>query len=121
VPLTRLAPSALATLSPQNCGERVHTELCARVMRLHDEFCDRKATLRRYSKRAADCSTIVAKIFSHNPSSSETAQSTGDAMRDTLDKGIPDTAPYKEWLGIVGSMMAAVLICVVLFSAGFLT
>jgi hypothetical protein len=45
----------------------------------------------------------------------------GDAMRDTLDKGIPDTAPYKEWLGIVGSMMAAVLICVVLFSAGFLT
>jgi hypothetical protein len=42
-------------------------------------------------------------------------------MRDTLQRGVPDTAPYKEWLGIVGSMMAAVLICVVLFSAGFLT
>jgi hypothetical protein len=92
-----------------------------KLRRTPDPYCGRKATLRRYSKRAADCSTIVAKIFSHNPSSSETAQSMGDAMRDTLDKGIPDTAPYKEWLGIVGSMMAAVLICVVLFSAGFLT
>jgi hypothetical protein len=37
------------------------------------------------------------------PSRVEMAQSMGDAMRDTLDKGIPDTAPYKEWLGIVGS------------------
>jgi CDP-diglyceride synthetase len=42
-------------------------------------------------------------------------------MRDNLQPGIPDTAPYKEWLGIVGSMMAAVLICAVLFSAGVLT
>jgi hypothetical protein len=42
-------------------------------------------------------------------------------MRDNLQRGIPDTAPYKEWLGIVGSMMAAVLICAILFSAGFLT
>ena len=45
----------------------------------------------------------------------------GDAMRDTLDKRIPDTAPYNEWLGVVGSMMAAVAICAVLFSAGILT
>jgi len=45
----------------------------------------------------------------------------GGAMRDTLDKRIPDTAPYKEWLGVVGSMMAAVAICAVLFSAGILT
>jgi hypothetical protein len=42
-------------------------------------------------------------------------------MRESLQSGIPDTAPYKEWLGVVGSMMAAVLICAVLFSAGFLT
>jgi hypothetical protein len=82
-------------------------------------FCDRKATLRRYSQRATDCSTIVAKIFSHNRS--RTAQSMGDPMRDTLDKRIPDTAPYEEWLGVVGSMMAAVAICAVLFSAGILT
>ena len=32
-PLTRLAPSALATLSPQNCGERVQTEFAACALR----------------------------------------------------------------------------------------
>jgi hypothetical protein len=42
-------------------------------------------------------------------------------MRDTLQRGVPDTAPYKEWLGIVSSMMAAVAICAVLFAGGFLT
>ncbi|HZD28706.1 MAG TPA: hypothetical protein VE251_08450 [Xanthobacteraceae bacterium] len=42
-------------------------------------------------------------------------------MRKRLDSRIPDTAPYKEWLGIVGSMMAAVAICAVLFAGGFLT
>ena len=35
--------------------------------------------------------------------------------------GIPDTAPYKEWLGIVGSMLVAVLICAVLYAGGVLT
>jgi len=45
----------------------------------------------------------------------------GGAMRDTLDKRIPDTAPYKEWRGVVGSMMAAVAVCAVLFSAGIPT
>jgi hypothetical protein len=35
---------------------------------------------------------------------------------------IPDTAPYKEWLGLVGSMVvAAVLVCAVLFAGGVLT
>jgi hypothetical protein len=86
-------------------------------------FCDRKATLRRYSKRIADCSTIVAKIFAHNlvAGSGDGTNQTGDVMRDSLQREIPDTAPYKEWLGVVGSMVAAVLICAVLFSAGFLT
>jgi hypothetical protein len=90
-----------------------------KLRRTPDPYCDRKATLHRYSKRAADRSTIVAKISSHNRS--RTAQSMGGAMRDTLDKRIPDTAPYKEWLGVVGSMMAAVAVCAVLFSAGILT
>jgi hypothetical protein len=45
----------------------------------------------------------------------------GDVMRNRLDSRIPDTGPYKEWLGIVGSMMAAVAICAVLFAGGFLT
>jgi hypothetical protein len=84
-------------------------------------FCDRKATLRHYSKRAADRSTIVAKIFSHNLVAGSGDGTTEDAMRDNLQRGMPDTAPYKEWLGIVGSMVAAVAICAVLFSAGFLT
>jgi hypothetical protein len=38
-----------------------------------------------------------------------------------LDSRIPDTSAYKEWLGIVGSMMAAVAICAVLFAGGLLT
>ena len=37
-------------------------------------------------------------------------------MRETLGGGIPDTAPYKEWLGLVGTMAVAVLICAVLFA-----
>ena len=37
-------------------------------------------------------------------------------MRDIFESEIPDTAPYKEWLGIVGSMLVAVLICAVLFA-----
>jgi hypothetical protein len=37
-------------------------------------------------------------------------------MRETLESGIPDTASYKEWLGLVGSMALAVLICAVLFA-----
>jgi hypothetical protein len=40
-------------------------------------------------------------------------------MREIFESEIPDTAPYKEWLGIVGSM--AVLICAVLFAGGVLT
>jgi len=42
-------------------------------------------------------------------------------MRKRLDSRIPDTSAYKEWLGIVGSMMAAVAICAVLFAGGLLT
>jgi hypothetical protein len=37
-------------------------------------------------------------------------------MREKLETRIPDTAPYKEWLGIVGAMALAVLICTVLFA-----
>jgi CDP-diglyceride synthetase len=41
----------------------------------------------------------------------------GVAMRKTVENGIPDTAPYKEWLGLVGTMAVAVLICAVLFAS----
>jgi len=42
-------------------------------------------------------------------------------MRKTVEHGIPDTAPYKEWLGIVGTMAVAVLICAVLFASSIPT
>lgn len=42
-------------------------------------------------------------------------------MRNYSDMEMPDTAPYKEWLGIVGSMVVAALVGVVLFSGGILT
>jgi hypothetical protein len=42
----------------------------------------------------------------------------GGAMRESLESEIPDTAPYKEWLAMVGSIAVAVLIFVVLYSNG---
>jgi len=42
-------------------------------------------------------------------------------MRESSGNEIPDTAPYTEWLAIVGSIVAAVLVCAVLFSNGILT
>jgi hypothetical protein len=42
-------------------------------------------------------------------------------MREHPEFGIPDTAPYKEWLGVVGSMLVAALVGIVLYSGAFLT
>jgi hypothetical protein len=42
-------------------------------------------------------------------------------MRELLGHEIPDTAPYAEWLAIVGSILVAVLVCAVLFSNGVLS
>jgi hypothetical protein len=42
-------------------------------------------------------------------------------MREILESEILDTVPYKEWLGTVGSIVVAVLICAVLFAGGVLT
>jgi len=44
----------------------------------------------------------------------------GEVMRDSFENQIPDTTAYKEWLGVVGSMMAAVAICAVLFAGGII-
>ena len=49
------------------------------------------------------------------------AYSRGGAMRESLESGMPDTAACKEWLGIVGSIVVAALVCAVLFSGGVLT
>jgi hypothetical protein len=48
-------------------------------------------------------------------------RSKGGAMRESFGNEIPDTAPYTEWLAIVGSIVVAVLVCAVLFSNGILT
>jgi hypothetical protein len=45
----------------------------------------------------------------------------GAAMRASLGNEIPDTAPYTEWLALVGSILVAVLVCAVLLSNGILT
>jgi uncharacterized membrane protein YiaA len=37
-------------------------------------------------------------------------------MRESFEIEMPDTAPYKEWLGMVGSL--AVLVGAILYSAG---
>jgi uncharacterized membrane protein YjjP (DUF1212 family) len=42
-------------------------------------------------------------------------------MRNSFESEIPDTAPYKEWLGVVGSLMVAALICAILFAGGILS
>ena len=42
-------------------------------------------------------------------------------MRESLGNEIPDTAPYTEWLALVGSIVVAVVVCAVLFSNGILT
>jgi hypothetical protein len=40
------------------------------------------------------------------------------AMRESYEIEMPDTAPYKEWLGMVGSLALAVLVGAILYSAG---
>jgi hypothetical protein len=45
----------------------------------------------------------------------------GDAMRESFEVGTPDTAPYKEWLGVVGSIVVAALVGIALFSGGILS
>jgi hypothetical protein len=42
-------------------------------------------------------------------------------MRDGFDYEIPDTTACKEWLGIVGSIVAAVAICAFLFGSSIFT
>jgi hypothetical protein len=41
-------------------------------------------------------------------------------MREATELETFDTAPYMEWLEIVGSVIVAALICVVLFAGGVL-
>jgi hypothetical protein len=76
-----------------------------------------------FQKFASPCSTIVP-FFLHKRSRDRRWQiqgRRGGAMRESLGNEIPDTAPYTEWLAIVGSIVVAVLVCAVLFSDSILT
>jgi hypothetical protein len=53
-------------------------------------------------------SISVADFASHKVSA-ETIR-TGDAMRESLGTSSFDPAPYKEWLGVVGSLIVAALV-----------
>jgi hypothetical protein len=70
-------------------------------------------------------STIAAIVSLHKPSRAQGmpagTDEWGSAMRESLDLGMPDTAPYKEWLGVVGSIVVAALVGVILFSGGILS
>jgi hypothetical protein len=70
-------------------------------------------------------STIVAIVSPHKPSRAQQMPAGtgewGSAMRESLDLGMPDTAPYKEWLGVVGSIVVAALVGIILFSGGLLS
>jgi hypothetical protein len=70
-------------------------------------------------------STIVAIVPLHKPSRAQGMPAGtgewGSAMRESLDLGMPDTAPYKEWLGVVGSIVVAALVGIILFSGGLLS
>jgi hypothetical protein len=91
--------------------------------------CGRKATLHGFFENCGTASTIAAPIVAHKGRGPGDATRTvnvkrnrmGCAMRDSYDMGIPDTAPYKEWLGVVGSIVVAALVGVILFSGGILS
>ena len=61
----------------------------------------------------------IADFVSHKQSLD--TNRTGDAMREGVEVGTFNTAPYKEWLGVVACLILAALICVVLFAGGVLS
>ena len=77
-------------------------------------------------ERLRRTSTIVAHFLRHkrlvgHGRCTSNERHGGDAMREHPEFEIPDTAPYKEWLGVVGSMLVAALVGIVLYSGAFLT
>jgi hypothetical protein len=58
----------------------------------------------------------VADFRSHK--SSPDTNRKGAEMREPLELGTFDTAPYKEWLGVV--LIVAAFVCAVLFAGGVL-
>jgi hypothetical protein len=104
--------------------QRRATELADR---LAPPGCGQKATLHGFFENCGTVSTIAAPIVAHkgrgpgDAARQRKRNRMGSAMRDSYDMGIPDTAPYKEWLGVVGSIVVAALVGVTLFSGGILS
>jgi len=93
------------------------TQFSAAYRKRRDRFYDRKATPRAFLDEASD-GPYLSPLFPTHQTQDKRSRMGGVAMRKTLEGGIPDTAPYKEWLGLVATMAVAVLICAVLFAAG---
>jgi hypothetical protein len=90
-----------------------------------DRSCDRNATLDDFFEVCVPHAPQLSQFFcTKQPRTGRWHKLVrmGGAMRELLGSEIPDTAPYTEWLAIVGSMVVAVLVCAVLFSTnGVLT
>ena len=88
--------------------------------RIRIPFCGRKATPQDFLGDCGTHSTIAANFPRTNDRGHGDAQvnRTGGVMRESFEIEMPDTAPYKEWLGMVGSMALAVLVGAILYSAG---
>ena len=85
--------------------------------------CDRKTTPKDYltdALRAPQLSPLFPTQTAERKSNESMVEG-GSAMLEDLEREIRDTAPYAEWLGIVGSMAVAALVCAVLFSGGIFT
>jgi hypothetical protein len=86
--------------------------------------CDRKTTPKDYfadALHAPQLSPLFPTTNSGGTHVHESMVDGGSAMLEDLEREIRDTAPYAEWLGIVGSMAVAALVCAVLFSGGIFT
>jgi hypothetical protein len=88
--------------------------------RIRIPFCGRKATPQDFLGDCGTHSTIAANFPRTNDRGHGAAQVNrrGGVMRESFEIEMPDTAPYKEWLGMVGSMALAVLVGAILYSAG---
>jgi hypothetical protein len=82
-------------------------------------FRDRKATLIGFFERRHHVPQL-SLISLHNRAHTTRYKSgrKGVVMRGSFGSGIPETAPYTEWLAFVASIGVAALVWAVFFSPG---
>src|SRR5262249_37554972 len=88
-----------------------------------DRRCGRKGTSPGFFDVASDAPQLPRIFSTQGPVGRRRHDNHrgGGAVAGLFGSESPEPAPYKEWLGIVGSMLVAVLICAVLFAGGVLT